>query len=88
MSPAFPSHGIVLADRSAAVSFSKGKCREMASKLFRYGTDVSEWDFWQNQLPPFTHRGHPGFGLFLLVLLAGNVVLATFAWFLVGLFMR
>jgi hypothetical protein len=35
------------------------------------------------------HRsGEPGWGLLVLVWFAGNVVVATLAWFLVGLFLK
>jgi hypothetical protein len=66
----------------------RGKCFHMAPKLSEHGTEVSRWDLWQRKLAPFAHWSHPRFGLFLLVVFAGNVVVATLVWLLVGLLMR
>jgi hypothetical protein len=60
----------------------------MAPKPSQHETEVSRWDLWQRELAPFAHWSHPRFGLFLLIVFAGNVVVATLVWLLVGLFMR
>jgi hypothetical protein len=60
----------------------------MALKLSTHETEGSRWDLWQREPAPFAHWSHPGFGLFLLIVLAGNVVVATLVWLLVGLFLR
>ena len=65
----------------------QGKCFDMALKLSQHDPEVSRWDLWHER-PPFAHWSHPRFGLFVLLVLAGNVVAATLAWLLVGLFMR
>jgi hypothetical protein len=66
----------------------QGKCLSMKQNLFQHLTEVSRWDLWQMELPPFAHWSHPRFGLFLLLVLTGDVVVATLAWLLVGLFIR
>jgi hypothetical protein len=60
----------------------------MALKLSQHETEVSRWDLRQRELAPFAHWSHPRFGLFLLIVFAGNVVVATLVWLLVGLFMQ
>jgi hypothetical protein len=83
-----PRSGIEVWDAGTAPKPPRGKCFHMALKLSQHETEVSRWDLWQTELAPFAHWSHPRFGLFLLIVFAGNVVVATLVWLLVGLFMR
>jgi hypothetical protein len=63
-------------------------CKEighMDLNLSQFGTNGSRWD--QKGLPPIAHWSHPRWG-FLLLVLAGNVVVAILAWIIVGLVTR
>jgi hypothetical protein len=51
----------------------------------RQGDDPSQRAFRRNEPPFFAHWNKPKWGLFLLVVLAANVLVASLAWFIVGL---
>ena len=77
-----------LASRLLIISKSKILCKEighMDLNLSQFGTNGSRWD--QKGLPPIAHWSHPRSG-FLLLVLAGNVVVAILAWIIVGLVTR
>ena len=78
-----------LASRLLIMFKSELFCREIVQmdlNLSQFGTSGSRWD--QSRLPPIAHWSHPRWGLFLLLVLAGNVVVATLAWIIVGLVTR
>jgi hypothetical protein len=58
----------------------------MDLNLSLFGTNGSRWD--KTGLPPIAHWSRRRWDLFLLIVLAGNVVVATLAWIIVGLVTR
>jgi hypothetical protein len=87
----FPSPQVIscLASRLLIIFKSEIFCKEivhMALNLSQFDTNGSRWD--RTGLPPIAHWRHPRWGLFLLLVLAGNVVVATLAWIIVGLVTR
>jgi hypothetical protein len=61
----------------------------MASNLSQNDTGASKWvHLWQSGLPPFADWNNPRWGLFLLLVLAGDVIVATLAWIIVWLVMN
>jgi hypothetical protein len=90
LAPSRPAGATVrLASRVLIISRSRFFHKEivrMTLKLSQFGTNGSRWH--ETGLPPIAHRGHPWWSLFLLLMLAGNVVVAILAWILVGLVTR
>jgi len=51
--------------------------------MSRHGNDPSQRAIWRKGLPSFAHWNKPRWGLFLLLVFAGNVLVATLAWIIV-----
>jgi hypothetical protein len=51
----------------------------------RRGNGRPRRSIWRKDPPPFAHWNKPRWGLFLLLVLCGNVLVATIAWMIVRL---
>jgi hypothetical protein len=51
----------------------------------RHGNDRSQRSIWQKGPPSFVHWNKPQRALLLLLVFAGNVLVATIAWIIVRL---